>query len=72
MNTIKLAQRWRQKHGYDGRGGVVVVFDGVVQGWVNEIRNPEHWQPVASLWMLMVESLSHAAETHAMERNAGT
>jgi hypothetical protein len=22
-----------------------VLFDGEVQGWVNTLRNPDHWQP---------------------------
>lgn len=26
-------------------GGVVVVFNGTVSGWVNELRNPEEWRP---------------------------
>ena len=45
MSTTKLVQKWRQKHGYTDKGGVVVVFDGIVQGWVNELRDPQHWQP---------------------------
>jgi len=45
MNTIKLAENWRRKNGYADKGGVVVVFDGVVQGWVNELRDPDHWRP---------------------------
>ena len=39
------ALRWRQKWGYVGRGGIVVLKDGEVQSWVNELRNAEHWQP---------------------------
>lgn len=45
MNVTELADSWRRKNGYADKGGVVVVFDGIVQGWVNELRNPEHWQP---------------------------
>jgi hypothetical protein len=40
-----VAQNWRKLNGYLDRGGVLVFFDGVVQGWVNVLRNPEHWQP---------------------------
>lgn len=40
-----VTRRWREQWGYIGRGGVVVLFDGEVQSWVNELRNPEHWQP---------------------------
>lgn len=45
MNLFKLAQTWREQNGYKGRAGVVVIFQGNVQGWVNTLRNPEHWQP---------------------------
>jgi hypothetical protein len=27
------------------KGGVVVFFQGEIKGWVNELRNAEHWQP---------------------------
>lgn len=40
-----IAETWRLENGYTGKGGVVVVFDGEVQSWCNELRNPEHWQP---------------------------
>lgn len=40
-----LAKKWRAKNGCTGKGGVIVVCDGEVQGWVNELRNPESWQP---------------------------
>lgn len=44
MNETKAAaQAWRQDKGYIGRGGVVVVFQNQVAGWVNELRNPDHW-----------------------------
>lgn len=45
MSPSEIAQNWRQASRYVGRGGVVVIFKGEVQGWVNELRNPEHWQP---------------------------
>lgn len=44
MDEIKTAaQAWREEQGYVGRGGVIVVFQGEAQGWVNELRNPDHW-----------------------------
>ena len=44
-NDVAAARRWRQQWGYVGRGGVVVLFGGEVQSWVNELRKPERWQP---------------------------
>lgn len=40
-----LAATWRETMGYIGKGGVVVVFDGVANGWMNELRDPQNWQP---------------------------
>ena len=45
MTPVEHAQRWRRETGRDGRGGVVVLFDGRVAGWMNGLRNPDHWQP---------------------------
>ncbi|WP_244131269.1 hypothetical protein [Burkholderia gladioli] len=45
MSHIATAHRWRQENGYVGRSGVVVLYSGEVQGWVNVLRNPEHWRP---------------------------
>lgn len=41
----EIARIWREKWGYVGRGGVVVIYEGVPQSWVNVLRDPEHWQP---------------------------
>lgn len=45
MNPIEVARRYREAEQRVGTGGVVVLFEGKVQGWVNELRNPEHWRP---------------------------
>lgn len=45
MDDLGTALAWRAQNGYIGRGGVVVVFDTLAQGWVNELRNPETWRP---------------------------
>ncbi|OXC79334.1 hypothetical protein [Caballeronia sordidicola] len=29
MNLIAVARRWREENGYVGRGGVIVLFEGV-------------------------------------------
>lgn len=44
-NDMAAARRWREQWGYVGRGGVIVLFGGEVQSWVNELRNPESWRP---------------------------
>lgn len=44
-NNELLAKRWRKEHKYEGRGGVIVIYNGEVQSWVNELRDPQHWQP---------------------------
>lgn len=44
-DTQNTAAAWRSENGYTGRAGVVVVYDGTAQGWVNILRNPEHWVP---------------------------
>lgn len=45
MKDLETAHLWRAQNGYIGRGGVIVIFDGLAQGWVNELRNPETWRP---------------------------
>lgn len=40
---VSIALQWRIANGYVNKGGVVVIFNGEVQGWANEVRNPEHW-----------------------------
>jgi hypothetical protein len=43
--AIALAKNWRDKKGYTGKGGVVVIFDNAITSWVNELRDPHHWEP---------------------------
>ncbi|MBO1520434.1 hypothetical protein [Oceanisphaera pacifica] len=43
MTLQEHAARWRVVNGYIGKGGVVIIHQDKVQGWVNELRNPEHW-----------------------------
>ena len=44
MILIK-AKDWRDNNGYNGKGGVVVICEDQVQGWVNALRDPQHWMP---------------------------
>jgi hypothetical protein len=45
MTLADKARQWREQHGYIGKGGVIVIFDGNAQGWMDQLRNPEHWRP---------------------------
>ncbi len=45
MEPNVLAKIWRDEKGYTGRGGVIVIFDGVVNSWVNKLRDSDHWSP---------------------------
>lgn len=40
-----MAAQWRQDNGYADTSGVIVTYQNEVQGWVNELRDPQHWQP---------------------------
>ncbi|RJP48782.1 MAG: hypothetical protein C4586_08710 [Anaerolineaceae bacterium] len=42
---LDIANKWRDENGYIGKGGVIVILNGEVNSWVNELRNPEHWVP---------------------------
>jgi len=45
MTRQQKAQQWREHNGYTGKGGVVVLFEGKVSGWMNELRDPQGWEP---------------------------
>ncbi len=40
-----LAEYWREETGHRYQGGLVIVFRGEATGWINELRDPNHWQP---------------------------
>jgi hypothetical protein len=44
-NLFEIARAWREAKGYVGRGGVIVIYEGEVNSWVDKLRNPEHWVP---------------------------
>jgi hypothetical protein len=44
-SIIDTCKHWRDDNGYTGKGGVVVIWMGKVHSWVNELRDPKHWQP---------------------------
>lgn len=45
QDNSAAARRWRERWGYVGRGGVIVLFGGEVQSWVDALRNSDHWKP---------------------------
>lgn len=45
QENLAAVKNSREQRGYIGTGGGVVVFDGDVQSWNNELRNPDDWQP---------------------------
>jgi len=45
VKARQQVKRWRDDNGYAGKDGVVVVYGDEVQGWVNELRDPQHWTP---------------------------
>lgn len=40
-----IIEKYREQNNYTGKGGVIVIFENEVQGWVNELRDPKNWQP---------------------------
>lgn len=44
-NNVEIARKWRQEQGRAGTGGVVVIYDGAVSGWVEELCDPGSWRP---------------------------
>lgn len=42
-SSIALARSYRNETGR--HHGVVVIFDGVVSGWSNVLRDPQNWRP---------------------------
>lgn len=45
MGMKNLAREWRENQGYVGKGGVIIIFQDNVQGWVNELSDPQSWIP---------------------------
>lgn len=45
MTLIEDARQYREQERLVAKGGVVVFFEGEVQGWMNQLRNPDRWRP---------------------------
>lgn len=44
LDKKALAKKWRKETGRSGKDGYVIIFKGKVAGWMDKLRNPEHWQ----------------------------
>lgn len=42
---IDNARSYREQEALVGKGGVVVFYQGEVQGWSSQLRNADHWRP---------------------------
>ena len=45
---VLLASRWRQES--KRTGGLVVVYRGDVQGWIDTLRDPQNWMALLMGW----------------------
>ena len=45
MEYRRLANTWRLDHPFSRPGGVVLIWEGRVYGWKDELRHPEHERP---------------------------
>lgn len=43
ISLIEIAAKWRKENDYVNKEGVLIIYNGEVQSWVNVLRNPEHW-----------------------------
>ena len=63
---VLLASRWRQEN--KRTGGLVVVYRGDAQGWIDELRDAQHWVPgcvavsdVGQCWQTIAGDEDHGA-----------
>jgi hypothetical protein len=45
LANVVEALHWRREHGYVGHGGMVIFYNRVDRGWVDDLRDSAHWQP---------------------------
>lgn len=41
----QIAQQYRDAEKYANKGGVIILHKNIAQGWVNALRDPQHWAP---------------------------
>lgn len=44
-SEFDTAYRYRVEHGYIGKGGVIMIFEGVPTAWVRQLDQAHHWCP---------------------------
>lgn len=47
MDYLAIAKHWREQHMECAKDGVVLIWDGVVYGWKNCLRDAKHERPGA-------------------------
>lgn len=70
LATVVEALNWRREHGYIGEGGMVIFYNRIDKGWVDELRDSLHWQ-VGSLavseagdaWIAVRQKNGHGIST---------
>lgn len=45
MDRAHHAKNWKTSKKIKAEGGVVVFYDAEPCGWMNELRDPDHWVP---------------------------
>lgn len=45
LNHLQNAKQWRDENGYTGKGGVIVYWGAIVQGWVYDLPEAKEWSP---------------------------
>lgn len=45
VENDRIAKEWREEWDRVGSGGVVVIYQGEANGWMNELRDPQGWAP---------------------------
>lgn len=45
LADVVEAMNWSRENGYIGQSGLVVFYNRISRGWVDELRDSAHWQP---------------------------
>lgn len=69
-----LAEEYRRNVRHNLKGGVVVIHRQHVAGWMNELRDPQHWKPGCfavnedgRIWMTIGGSQDEGSESWQLQ-----